>query len=238
MEQPSILDRVLRTAIITVGAAVALVYALVALTPGPGSHVSHRLEKCMANLQKIARALARYECDHHRFPAVGVIAKNGKPVPSWRIAILPYLGEKDLFDKYDPAESWSSLKNRQIGASIPSVYCCPADPSANQTTKQTSYVMIAGKGGLGGLGDDATGLDSIPRPDKTILVIEVPGSGVHWMDPRDLSIDEVVERLKQRDRGGHPGMLVAVFCDGHIDELPQEANFEATLRELANPNRR
>ena len=233
----TILDRIWRGILLTVCALGAGVVVLLVALPGIGSHdPPPGRARCNDNLQQLAVALLNYMVNQGHFPAVGVSVCNGAPVKSWRVAILPYLGQKGIFDKYDPKQPWDSLNNREIAGSMPEIFRCPDDPAATQTTEQTSYLMIAGRGGLGGLDGKARGLDTVPSPGTTILLIEVPGSGVHWMDPRDLSIDEVIARLKKKERGGHPGLLLVAFCDGHVDTM-SDANIERALPGLANPDK-
>ena len=230
------LDRVWRVVFVTVCELGTAAVVLMLNLPRVGSHEDPSRARCVFNLSHLATAIWDYETALGHLPAAGVSVNNGKPVQSWRVAILPWLGQKDLFDKYDPKQPWNSPKNRKLAGSMPDFFRCPNDPAANRTTQQTSYVMIAGKGGLGGLNGEARPLDTVASPSTTILLIEVPGSGVHWMDPRDLSIDEVVARLKMPDRGGHPGLLLAAFCDGHVEAMSDE-NIDRTLRGLANSDK-
>jgi prepilin-type processing-associated H-X9-DG protein len=194
--------------------------------------------QCQNNLRQIALALLMYEDKHHCFPAAGSTQKDGQQPQSWRVAILPYLGQPDLYEQYDPKEPWNSLKNQAIAASMPSVYHCPSDSSASG--QETSYVMIMGRGTVGGLSDEKRGADFINSHSGnavTLLAVEVPASKVHWMEPRDLTIDEVVKQLKNEKVETHPGVFFVAFCDGHVqilrDDIPPE-----DLRALANPERR
>jgi hypothetical protein len=159
---------------------------------------------------------------------------------SWRVAILPSLGRKDLFDQYNPKEPWDSPKNRKIAATMPDVFRCPSNPPGDRKSDQTNYVMIAGPRTLGGLDDKSRGIDylcSHAGASTTILLIEVPGEGVHWMDPCDLTIDEIVERVASRAPGAHGGVWMVSFCDGHQQVLSRNIS-SATLRALADPNHR
>ena len=47
-----------------------------------------------SNLQQIAIAFQAYEDDNHHFPAAAIYDKDGVPLLSWRVALLPYLGER------------------------------------------------------------------------------------------------------------------------------------------------
>ena len=69
---------------------------------------------------------------------------------------------------------------------------------------------------------------------KTIMLIEASGFGVHWMEPRDLSMDEAIELLTTKPQSGHihasHGFLTTTyyetsrhvaFCDGYVTYLGQ-----------------
>jgi len=218
---------------------VALIVVSLAFLPRVGSGRAPKRERCTKNLKQIALALTNYESARHHFPAIGATDKDGQPMQSWRVAILPYLERNELYEKYDHKEPWNGPKNQAIAASMPDIYRCPTDSKASATGQETSYVMIAGDGGVGGLADKDRCLDYISAhsgASDTILVIEVPGSGVHWMDPRDLTIDEVLERLRRHDGSGHSGGFHVAFCDGHTQFIRDDIAPE-TLRALADPNR-
>ena len=98
-----------------------------------------------------------------------------------RVAILPYLEPAGISQTYDPQQPWDSPKNRVLaGAAMPSAYRCPSDPKAGPGSDETSYVMLVGKNTVGGLPDGdrkASYVSGHAGTSKTILVIEVPGSG-------------------------------------------------------------
>ena len=53
---------------------------------------------------------------------------SGKPLLSWRVAILPYLGHQDLYNKFNLDEPWDSAHNKALLKEMPSMYTCP-EPS-------------------------------------------------------------------------------------------------------------
>ena len=50
------------------------------------------------NLKEIVLALHNYESAYGHFPG-NVTDKNGKPLLSWRVAILPYIEQNDLYQQ-------------------------------------------------------------------------------------------------------------------------------------------
>ena len=112
---------------------------------------------------------------------------------------------------------------------------CPSDP--NPVSGQTSYMMIVGKHTVGGEpGDQGVTMSQlIDGSRETLLIVEVPGKKVNWMEPKDITIDELIAQLDmRRANGGSPhirGFSVA-FCDGSVTALPFTIDREM-LRRLA-----
>ena len=58
------------------------------------------------NLKQIGLALMNYHCGHNRFPARAIFDKQGKPLLSWRVQMLPYFGPGRPLQA---VPSWTSL---------------------------------------------------------------------------------------------------------------------------------
>lgn len=62
----------------------------------------------------------------------------GTPLGSWNAILLPYLGQEDLYKRYDLAQDWydgESSKNRDVASQAVEVFACPANPGAGRTIK-------------------------------------------------------------------------------------------------------
>ena len=57
-------------------------------------------------------ALQAYHQANGCFPPAYIADKNGKPMHSWRVLILPYLDYDDLYKAYDFSEPWDGPKNK------------------------------------------------------------------------------------------------------------------------------
>jgi len=62
----------------------------------------------------------------------------------------------------------------------------------------------------------------------------VPGADIPWTEPRDLTIDEIIKRIRSNNRRGHPGGVNVAFCDGHVNFIRENVSPEV-LRALADP---
>jgi prepilin-type processing-associated H-X9-DG protein len=69
--------------------------------------------------------------------------------------------------------------------------------------------------------------ESLPDgSSSTLHLVEVSDSGVHWMEPRDLSLDRMDFRINRETgvgiRSRHPVGANVSFSDGQVATLPAE----------------
>src|SRR5262249_26236289 len=80
-----------------------------------------RRNRSAERLKQIACALQNYHDVCGQFPAVGNF-KDGKALLSWRVHILPYLGEEKLYREFHLDEPWDSDHNKALIARMPPIY--------------------------------------------------------------------------------------------------------------------
>jgi hypothetical protein len=175
-----------------------------------------RRSDCAANMQRIGQALLAYHEAHGSFPPAYLADEKGRPQHSWRVLILPYLGEEALYAEYHFDEPWNGPNNQKLAARMPAVYRCPSDTSA--TADQTSYQAVLGAGFVFD-GAKTVKLDDIQDgADKTILFVEAHGAAVSWLEPRDrssASLDlSVGEGPTSAIDSQHEGGAQACLADG------------------------
>jgi prepilin-type processing-associated H-X9-DG protein len=188
------------------------------------SREAARRSQCCNNLRQIALAMHNYHDTYKCFPPAVIADKNGRPMRSWRVAILPFLEQSPLHDRYNSNEPWDSPSNRTLGSAMPPTYRCPSEAGAG--SMETNYVMIVGKGTAGGLPNEAVSFaDITDGTSNTILIVEVTGSGIHWMEPRDLSLEDIARGINDGSgkciSSNHPGGANIALCDGSVRFLSQ-----------------
>lgn len=110
------------------------------------------------------------------------LAADGRPLLSWRVALLPSLGRKDLFERFGPEEAWDSPRNRPLVDAMPDVFGPPGEgPSSTRfrvfVGPETAF-LVAAKGLPGKAIRDGT--------INTLLVVEA-AEAVTWTKPDDLT---------------------------------------------------
>jgi hypothetical protein len=161
------------------------------LMPGIETHREmSRRASCANNLHQIAAALQAYHQANGRFPPAYIVDKNGKPMHSWRLLVLPHMDLDALYKMYSFTQPWDGRKNKTVSDTPIMVYLCPSD--ANGRTShftQTSYVAVVGPNAAWA-GEKPRRLTDFGKDaSHTIMLIEVTNSGIDWAEPRDLSLD-------------------------------------------------
>ncbi len=77
-------------------------------------------------------------------PKPAITDKDGKPLLSWRVAILPYIEEAELYNKFKLDEPWDSPHNKALIKEMPSTYLCPSWPATGPG--MTTYQAFVGPG--------------------------------------------------------------------------------------------
>jgi hypothetical protein len=178
------------------------------------------------NIRQIGLALLNFEASHQHFPARAIFDKQGKPLLSWRVQILPFLEEDALFRQFHLDEPWDSDHNKALLAHMPPIFQDPHRPPGTTT----NYLAVVGKG-LAFEGDTPLKIQQFTDgTSNTLLVVQANDDrAVPWTKPDDLEVDltKPLDGLGEAEPTG----FSAVFADGHVMLLSKSISAE-TLRRL------
>lgn len=188
---------------------------------------------CIGQFKVMTIGVLNYEAQKGRFPPAYLADKQGRPAHSWRVLLLPYVGAQDVLDRYRLEEPWNSPHNRSLAQGAPSgmtffypLYHCPSDRQSSKW--DTSYLMIVGPRTISAGPTSTRMKDITDGASNTILVAEMCESGIHWMEPRDLRVDEMSFKINDPDYIGiasrHPGRAYVGVADGSVRSLPDNAD--------------
>lgn len=83
----------------------------------------YRHAETVRKFQQLGVAFQLYRLEHDgKLPPAFTRNAEGKPLHSWRVLLLPYLGETELFEKLRLDEPWDSEWNRQFHDQCPAVF--------------------------------------------------------------------------------------------------------------------
>ncbi len=170
----------------------------------------------MNNLKQIALAWHNYHDAKKAFPYAASKSADGKPLLSWRVHILPYLEQGELYKQFNLHEPWDGPTNKPLIAKMPAVYASAAQKVGGG---KTTYLAPWGQGGpMGGVLVGMAGVRFAEISDgtsNTIMVVEAgDGAAVPWTKPDDIEVTET-DPLKGL-LGHYPDVFNVAFGDGSV----------------------
>jgi hypothetical protein len=194
------------------------------------------------NLKQIGLALHNYHDVNGRLPT-NVYNAKGEAILSWRVLILPYLEQNNLFLQFKLDEPWDSDNNKKLITPMPKIYEVPGRAAPKGTTYFQGFVSPdrrkAPRPANQFIGDawliegEKMGISLVRIPDgtsNTIAVVEARDA-VIWSKPDDLPFGEKLPALGE---AGADRFAVLMF-DGSVRMLSTKLD-AATLKALITVN--
>jgi prepilin-type processing-associated H-X9-DG protein len=181
-----------------------------------------RRAQCVNNLKQIALAMHNYHSTYETFPPPALTDKAGKPLLSWRVAILPYIEQLELYHKFKLDEPWDSPHNKALLKEMPPTYLCPSRRGGEPYT--TTYRVFIGPGAMFEKGQATRIAMVTDGTSNTILVVEAKDA-VPWTKPdAELPFDPQAQPSLFGAGSPHPGGFNANFADGSVRFLKNSIN--------------
>ncbi len=175
------------------------------------------------NNKQLMLSIHNYESAFKRIPSRASKGKDGKPLLSWRVAMLPYLEQAALYQEFHLDEPWDSDHNIKLLDKMPATFKHPGyvGPEGHTVYLATYYentVWNLDKPRFSNITDGTS---------NTIAIFEVDDAhAVPWTKPEDLDLDKI--DLSECFRG--PGSYVGFF-DGSVRFLSRNID-ESVLKAL------
>ncbi|MDB5350759.1 MAG: hypothetical protein JWN86_2006 [Planctomycetota bacterium] len=172
---------------LSLGLLFLIVTVLLRPSNGPAREFA-RGAQTVNNIKQIGLGLFNYESALGTLPPAAICDKAGKPLLSWRVLILPYLEQGELYNQFHLNEPWDSPHNLTLVNKMPASY---APVGRNSDPGKTYMQAFVGPGTAfeGAEGERLTvreGRSNFPDgPGQTILFVEA-GKPVPWSAPIDI----------------------------------------------------
>ena len=188
---------------------------------------------CQGNLRHIYLNLRRWDESNGSMPSAHTVDANGKRMQSWRLASIAHehFPFWDMYrDQQRRDEPWDSPYHANLTAKF-QFPCCPLHQA--KSPRPATYVAVIGPNTMWP-GATPSKL-SWAVSDDTLLMTEIPDLGIHWAEPRDITVDEFVAIVRDLEmhpeKRPHRDGLHYVTVGGDVRTLPYDTP-ESELREL------
>lgn len=189
------------------------------------------------SLKQLMGAMHLHYNAHLRLPAAYTRKEDGTKLLSWRVKLLPYLGEGALYAQFHLDEPWDSDHNKKLIPKIPPVFACPALGDEAAKKGLTRFVgPVAPKTIFEG--SEAIPLSKIrDGTSNTLGFLEADAEhAVIWTKPDDIKVDwkEPLKGVKlwKIESGS---VFLTVFCDGKVQAVSEKIDGD-NLRRLMQKN--
>jgi hypothetical protein len=184
-------------------------------------------------------ALHNHHDTYGTLPPAYTTNAEGKPLLSWRVAILPFVEQQELYNQFHHDEPWDSEHNKQLIAKMPAAF---RSPNSNAKPGMTNYLAAGGPhGSLSKPSEPGskTGrrfADFIDGLANTIVIVEATDAlAVEWTKPVEWIPDEK-DPIKGV-QGMRPGGFLAGFVDGHVEFISKAIEPEMLRRAFSRDDR-
>ncbi|MBN2291150.1 MAG: DUF1559 domain-containing protein [Pirellulales bacterium] len=191
---------------------------------------------CINNMKQVGLAMHTFHGTNNRFPSYDDPKHPEWPPCSWRVQLLPHLGQDFTYRQYDRNQAWDSPTNIVLEDVMSPQYRCPSNPTVGST--DTDYLTLVGPNGVFMQKGSLSLKDITDGSSNTIMLVESHKSGIHWMEPKDLSINNAkmvsVNSAGPGLKSQHPGVVNVVLCDGSVRSLSNNID-PNVLKSLTTP---
>ncbi len=168
------------------------------------------------NLKQIGLAMHSYHDANNALPQ-DIVDKDGKAILSWRVQLLPYMEQENLYKQLDLTKPWDDEANKKFVETMPKIYTITGrEPkekgftyfqsfAADAAVEAGSPLMVKGvKRSIVSISDGTS---------NTLMVVD-GATAVNWLKPGDLPYDP-----KKLPKVGNDGWMFAAFGDGSVRRM-------------------
>jgi hypothetical protein len=175
-------------------------------------------------LKELGLAFHNYHDTFGFFPH-DIRDKDGKALLSWRVAILPFIEEENVYKQFKLDESWDSENNKKLIEQLPQIYA----PIRGKAEKyHTFYQSFSGDGAFMDPKKNLKIGNIVDGCSNTLMVVEA-NKPIIWSKPDDIPFDPKKELPKLG--GMFLGDFNALLADGSVRKIKKSITPD-TLKKL------
>jgi prepilin-type processing-associated H-X9-DG protein len=191
------------------------------------------------NLMQLGLAIHNHYNATNKLVISGTGAK-GEPIKnlkeksllSWRVAMLPYLEQEDLYKQFKLDEAWDSEHNKKLIAKMPKLYAPVNGVKAPEG--HTFYQMVIGPRAM----RPGFGIENIPDGTSNTIAVVEAAQPVVWTKPDDISVpgEELPKDLLKKFGGVCKHGFNVLMWDGSVRWIDSRKLSEETLWRAIQPD--
>jgi len=159
--------------------------------------------RSMNNLKQIGLAMHNFHDANRHFPMVANFDKAEKPLLSWRVHLLPYLDQLELYKQFHLDEPWDSEHNKKLIEKMPATYRSIKNKELLQAGKTTYLAPVGEHLMFTGTPKTISFRDITDGTSNTIMLVDGDDDhAVIWTKPDDLKVDPKNPKAGLRNQGG------------------------------------
>lgn len=165
-----------------------------------------------------------------QFPQAAIYSKNGQPLLSWRVAILPYIEQGALYRQFKLDERWDSPHNIKLVSKMPKVF---EIPGAFAPAGKTYIQVFTGKNtSFPGSQQKLRFPASFSDGTSNIVILAEAARPVTWTAPDDMNATFWSPKSLV---GNHTGRgTLAGMADGSVRFVPAKVS-DQTWKAAVSP---
>ncbi|HEX3146959.1 MAG TPA: DUF1559 domain-containing protein [Gemmataceae bacterium] len=195
------------------GSKTILVPAAFAAGAGVGAYATQWREmawwKQSNDLKQMILALHNYHDTNGKAEAA-VVDGDGKPLLSWRVHMLPYIEQDNLYKQFKLNEPWDSENNKKLIPMMPKMYEIAGHPAK---PGETHYRTFVGAKAVWAFDRPFTLAQVVDGTSNTVVFVQAAEATI-WTKPDELIADgklAIKPRILFRD-----GRTLVGMCDGSV----------------------
>jgi hypothetical protein len=172
--------------------------------------------KGMNDLKQMSLAMHSFHDNHGYLPPMQSNPQRHANL-SWRVDLLPYLEQENLYRQIHLNEPYDSPHNRQFWSQMPVVY---ASPDMDPTQGQTRYQVFRGPNTP--FNGQRRTFNNIQDGTSNTIMIAESSRAVNWMAPDDIPFQNSPGGYQPFGLGA-PGksVFLVAMCDGSTRQVPR-----------------
>lgn len=152
-------------------------------------------------LARLTLAMRDFDDENGHLPQRAIRSREDEPLLSWRVALLPFMGQRELHQRFHLDEPWDSDHNRKLIPLMPKIFAIDIDEEA-VSAGRTRIVLPIIDGSLWH-GDDGRPPRIKDVTDGTAytmgILVAPPGADVVWTKPEDFQMKNPHDMFGDRD---------------------------------------